>query len=166
MEDHLVTLDLDVQDCFSPSSPENPCPIPAEQWETWFQCWLEQLKSDLPVAPNYEMSLRLTDDPEIQTLNAQFRAKDQPTDVLAFAALETEMPQLPGTPLYLGDIVISVETASRQAQEQNHSLTQELAWLASHGTLHLLGWDHPDDESLNRMLKQQQVLLQAIGLVD
>ncbi|AUB37577.1 ybeY, putative rRNA maturation factor [Nostoc flagelliforme CCNUN1] len=66
--------------------------------------------------------------------------------------------------LYLGDIIVSVDTAQRQAQQQEHSLPTELAWLASHGLLHLLGWDHPDEESLGRMLKQQVRLLNAVGI--
>jgi probable rRNA maturation factor len=56
-----------------------------------------------------------------------------------------------------------VETANRQAAERNHTLTEELVWLAAHGLLHLLGWDHPDEESLRTMLEQQNRLLQAIG---
>ncbi len=67
-------------------------------------------------------------------------------------------------PLYLGDIVISVDTANRQATEQGHPLQTELAWLATHGLLHLLGWDHPDETSLLQMLERQAVLLQQIGL--
>jgi probable rRNA maturation factor len=67
-------------------------------------------------------------------------------------------------PLYLGDIVISLDTAQRQAETQSHPLEVELAWLAAHGLLHLLGWDHPDDASLTRMLNQQQALLQIVGL--
>lgn len=67
-------------------------------------------------------------------------------------------------PLYLGDMIISVETARRQAQQQNHSLTLELAWLAAHGLLHLLGWDHPDDISLHEMLNRQETLLKIVGL--
>ncbi len=66
--------------------------------------------------------------------------------------------------LYLGDIVVSVNTAQRQAQQQKHSLLTELAWLAAHGLLHLLGWDHPDEESLIQMLKQQVILLETIGI--
>jgi probable rRNA maturation factor len=66
--------------------------------------------------------------------------------------------------LYLGDIVISVETAYRQAQQQGHSLQTELAWLATHGLLHLLGWDHPDEESLQGMLYQQETLLKLVNL--
>lgn len=139
--------------------------ISAAIWETWFQRWLETMSDTLPPADLYELSLRLTTDTEIQTLNAQYRHQDRPTDVLAFAALEVNYPQLPASlPLELGDIVISVETAKRQAEERQHSLATELAWLATHGLLHLLGWDHPDDESLNRMLQQQKFLLKIIGL--
>lgn len=67
-------------------------------------------------------------------------------------------------PTYLGDIIISQTTAIRQAEERGHSLTYELAWLAAHGLLHLLGWDHPDDASLEAMLEQQDVMLKLIAL--
>ncbi len=88
--------------------------------------------------------------------------------MLAFATLEVDYPQFDTvdamSPLYLGDIVISVETAQMQAIQFGHSLDQELAWLAAHALLHLLGWDHPDEKSLVRMLKQQESLLQTIGV--
>ncbi|PPS45691.1 rRNA maturation RNase YbeY [Chroococcidiopsis sp. TS-821] len=143
--------------------------IATETWEAWFACWLESLQEYLPSALGYELSLRLTDDAEMQKLNFQYRQQDKPTDVLAFAALETNFP-LPSEmrsrlPLYLGDIVISVDTAARQAHQQNHSLKTELAWLAAHGLLHLLGWDHPDEDSLNQMLDEQTRLLQKVNLV-
>ncbi|BAY11748.1 rRNA maturation RNase YbeY [Calothrix sp. NIES-2098] len=170
-----MQVELDVQDCFYESSPEktedlgtNDNRIAEETWERWFKCWLEILHSDLPTAPGYEIGLRLTDDAEIQSLNAQYRQQDKPTDVLAFAALEVDCPQneemFASMPLYLGDIVVSVDTAKRQAQQQQHSLQTELAWLVAHGLLHLLGWDHPDEESLERMLKQQVILLREIGI--
>ncbi len=132
----------------------------------WFETWLAQPDLDLPVADGYELSLRLTNDPEIQQLNSQYRQKDQPTDVLAFAALENDMPVIPikNWPLYLGDIIISINTAQRQALDHQHSLSTELAWLASHGFLHLLGWDHPDEASLQKMLAYQQRLLGTINL--
>jgi len=143
-------------------------PITAETWETWFHRWLELLQPNIPPAPTYELSLRLTDDAEIQALNAQYRHQNRPTDVLAFAALEVDFPQPAqmqlSLPVYLGDIVISVDTAYRQAQQQGHSLQTELAWLAAHALLHLLGWDHPDEDSLTRMLNEQGILLQKIGL--
>ncbi len=138
-----------------------------DRWQTWFQQWLQVLQPALTAPLGYELGLRLTDDAEIRQLNADYRQKDQPTDVLAFAALEVDTPDIPDReeePLYLGDLVISVETAQRQAQTAGHALTIELAWLAAHGLLHLLGWDHPDDEQLTAMLTQQAQLLTAIGL--
>ncbi len=142
------------------------CPIDDRTWAGWFYLWLEKMHPKLPLAKGYELSLLLTSDAEIQTINAQYCHQHQPTDVLAFAALEVDFPECHELhPLTLGDIVISVETADRQAQQQRHSLSYELAWLAAHGFLHLLGWDHPDDESKTRMLEQQDMLLQTAGIV-
>lgn len=141
--------------------------IPGETWESWFGIWLENLADYLPEADSYEVSLRLTDDENIAQFNSQYRNIDRPTDVLAFAALEAEIPwseELNNEPLYLGDLIISVETAKIQAQNKGHSLGLELAWLASHGCLHLLGWDHRDDESLELMLSEQEKLLELVGL--
>lgn len=175
-----MQVEVCVQDCFETDETiddeiNRPTAIAAfsqalavETWEVWFQTWLEVLQPDLSSLDAYELSLRLTDDAEIQSLNHQYRQQNQPTDVLAFAALEAIGPPLDEMesllPLYLGDIIISVDTAERQAQAQGHPLKVELAWLAAHGLLHLLGWDHPDDDSLLRMLDQQQVLLDTVGL--
>lgn len=154
------SLDLAVQDSVNG-------PISADQWDIFFTTWLGQMAAGLPGLEDsaevaYEISLLLTTDAEVQALNRDYRAKDQPTDVLSFAALEVDAPPLPpGEPLPLGDIIISMETAQRQADSQGHSLSVELQWLASHGLLHLLGWDHPDDESLARMLQQQGQLIAA-----
>lgn len=173
-----LQVEVSVQNCFldSPAATDLVVRqqatsnfIAGETWEEWFQCWIESLQDHLPPAVGYELSLRLTDDAEIRVLNMQYRQQDKPTDVLAFAALEADFP-LPSEmrshlPLYLGDIVISVDTAARQANQQNHSLKIELAWLAAHGLLHLLGWDHPDEASLNKMLNQQVNLLHKVSLV-
>jgi probable rRNA maturation factor len=162
-----VEVEVSVQD----SRLEEPVALQAPSiapWESWFECWMKNLESQVPLANNYELSLRFTDDAQIKVLNHQYRQQDKPTDVLAFAALEVDFPineeMRSHLPLYLGDIVISVDTAHRQATEQGHSLQTELAWLATHGLLHLLGWDHPDETSLLKMLKQQAVLLKLIGL--
>ena len=69
-------------------------------------------------------------------------------------------------PLELGDIVISVETAARQAPEHGHDPERELLFLASHGLLHLLGWDHPDEASLAAMLARQERLLPKASASD
>ncbi|MEB3360350.1 MAG: rRNA maturation RNase YbeY [Synechococcales bacterium] len=143
-----------------------PAGIPPESWQQWFHRWLEVINPALSPIHAYELSLCLTSDEGIRALNAQYRNLEQPTDVLAFAALEGNFPatdEADEYPLYLGDIVISTETAQRQAQERGHSYRWELAWLAAHGLLHLLGWDHPDEASLERMLNQQDHLLSQIG---
>lgn len=135
-------------------------------WSSWFQVWMEVLDSQMTETKECEIGLRLTDDRQIQTLNHQYRCLDKPTDVLAFAATEVEMkiPQDLDEPMYLGDIVISLDTAARQAKVQNHSLMIELAWLSSHGLLHLLGWDHPDARSLEQMLNKQSDLIQLVKI--
>ncbi len=171
MQCQTIPLDLSVQNAYWEPDVAGSVqfePIAEETWDQWFQTWLQQLAAELPPAIGYELSIRLSDDEEIQQLNAQYRHQNKPTDVLSFAALEVEYPQIesiPGEiPLYLGDIIISVDTAARQAEQQEHSVTVELAWLAVHGLLHLLGWDHPDEESLMQMLGQQETLLIAVGL--
>jgi probable rRNA maturation factor len=163
-----------VQNCFDETSGSEDMPvlyrdaqIEDETWEEWFNVWLELNQVQMaPEHSGYEIALRLTNDAEIKSLNSQYRHQDKATDVLAFAALEVNSPELEeeDLPLYLGDIIISVETASKQAQQQGHTLLTELAWLSAHGLLHLLGWDHPDDESLERMLKQQVTMLNKVGI--
>ncbi|MFM7441295.1 MAG: rRNA maturation RNase YbeY, partial [Snowella sp.] len=109
-----------------------------EQWQNWIQTWFNSLRENLPDADAYELTLRLTDNQEIKQLNSQFRQQEKPTDVLSFAALEADLPDYQAfqsddqvrEALYLGDIVISLETASQQAIEHGHSLAIELAWLA------------------------------------
>ncbi|MEM8722491.1 MAG: rRNA maturation RNase YbeY [Cyanobacteria bacterium P01_G01_bin.39] len=135
-------------------------------WSQWMQVWLDKLSLAADLATNCELSLRLTSDRQIQALNHQYRFLDNPTDVLAFAATEAEilLPQDLTEPLYLGDIVISLDTALKQARSQNHSLIVELAWLSSHGLLHLLGWDHPNDVSLQQMLNKQLELIKLLNL--
>ncbi|PSN10328.1 rRNA maturation RNase YbeY [filamentous cyanobacterium CCP5] len=140
-----------------------PSPLSPEEWQGRFDSWAIAIPKGLSPIEAYEVGLTLTDDAEIQSLNRTYRHQDKPTDVLAFAALE-DTPLIPelltAEPLPLGDIVISLETAQRQAQEAGHSLTQELVWLAAHGFLHLLGWDHPDEASLKAMLDRQRELIQ------
>ncbi|HSR97618.1 MAG TPA: rRNA maturation RNase YbeY [Kofleriaceae bacterium] len=95
---------------------------------------------------DYEVSLRLVDDAEIRVLNRDYRRKDKATDVLAFA--QRGAPGGGQQPDLLGDIVISVDTARRQARR---GLYVELLHLASHGLCHLLGYDHRDDDEEREM---------------
>jgi probable rRNA maturation factor len=145
-----------------------------ERWSLLLGRWLAELADEIPAplrSPAYSLGLQLCDDAAIATLNQTWRSQAGPTDVLAFAASEGA-PPLPGWmeldpvelgPLELGDIVISLETAARQAREHDHLLERELRFLASHGLLHLLGWDHPDEQSLAAMLDLQDRLLSLAG---
>ncbi|MBW4531664.1 MAG: rRNA maturation RNase YbeY [Aphanothece saxicola GSE-SYN-MK-01-06B] len=136
-------------------------------WGSHLSAWLAQLGPELPAqlqAPGYSLGLQICDDATIATLNQTWRHRSGPTDVLAFAAQEEAVPVPQGEGevwLELGDIVISLETAQRQAHDAGHGLAEELLFLASHGLLHLLGWDHPDEDSLAAMLARQTALLLA-----
>jgi probable rRNA maturation factor len=101
-----------------------------------------------------EASLRLTDDGAIHVLNRDYRGKDKPTDVLAFAQRESEVGSV--MPHLLGDVVISLETAARQAKT---TLLAEVLFLAAHGLCHLLGYDHQDDEQEAEMNARMKALL-------
>lgn len=115
-----------------------------------------------------EISLVFTDDPGIQELNKTYRGKDVPTDVLSFALLETGEGEIAiveeEEELLLGDIVISLETAARQAEEYGHSLDREIAYLMVHGLLHLLGYDHMTEEDKKVMRQREEEFLAAVGL--
>ena len=112
--------------------------------------------------PPAEVTLLLTDDDQLQSLNKEYRGINAPTDVLSFEAGDT-MPGMKGDDPYLGDIVISVSMAERQAKEGGHSLKAELQLLTVHGTLHLLGHDHEEPEEKDRMWWAQASILAQLG---
>lgn len=104
--------------------------------------------------------MALVDDDEIAALNARYRGKSGPTDVLSFSQLEGEHSELGGN--LLGDVVISVETAARQARAAHRGFDAELARLLVHGTLHLIGYDHEDDADARVMRRMERRLRRAI----
>jgi probable rRNA maturation factor len=99
-----------------------------------------------------ELSVVLTGDATIQELNRAYRGKDRPTDVLAFAQREGPLAHLAGD--LLGDVVLSVPTARRQARAHGRNVLSELTMLLAHGVLHLLGWDH-DTPAKDRQMRQE-----------
>lgn len=107
-----------------------------------------------------ELSLVLCDDRYIHGLNREYRGRDQPTDVLAFAMQEGEPMAMPG-PLLLGDVVISLPTAARQAAERRLTLRQVSHELLAHGLLHLLGFDHQSPEEERHMRARTDMLMAA-----
>lgn len=112
----------------------------------------------------HELSVLLTDDAFIQTLNETHRGKNRPTDVLAFAQNEGEGTPTPLDHGLLGDVVISLDTAERQARGRRHSLMDEVCFLLAHGILHLVGYDHQTDEDEARMnAKTSELVASARG---
>jgi len=97
------------------------------------------------------------DDEEIQELNTSYRGKNKPTDVLSFALFADNPDEnfIIDNHISLGEVIISVETAKKQAQEREKTFEDEIYFLLSHGILHLLGFDHPDEGTLEDMLALQ-----------
>jgi len=103
-----------------------------------------------------ELSIALVDDAEIASLNERYRGKRGPTDVLSFSLLEGDLAADRGA--LLGDVVISVETAARQAAARRRGLDEECARLLLHGILHLLGNDHENDDEARAMRAEERRL--------
>jgi len=106
-----------------------------------------------------EVSLVFVNDSYMRDLNLQYRGIDGPTDVLSFAMLEGEPLKGEEEEVILGDVVISLQTAARQAEEYGHSFRREVAYLTIHGILHLLGYDHQDEEGRRIMRQKEEELL-------
>ncbi|MCD9022980.1 rRNA maturation RNase YbeY [Cohnella silvisoli] len=155
--------------------------------------WMELLEKLLVVAGRKEevtkgiVTLTLTDDEGIRELNRQYRGLDKPTDVLSFSLLERDEPDIHYDDEYeaseegaeewkdedkaadpfadlLGDIIISVPRAEAQAEEYGHSFERELGFLFVHGFLHLIGYDHGDEEQEKEMFAKQEEVLKEAGL--
>jgi len=107
-----------------------------------------------------ELSIVLCDDAAIHALNKQWRGKDEPTDVLSFPQIEAGAVPVPGG--VLGDVVISLETAARQADRLGHSLEVEVRRLLVHGALHLLGHDHVHGGRQAAKMKREEERLLAL----
>jgi len=108
-----------------------------------------------------EIDLYLCDNQEIQKLNKEYRNIDQPTDVLSFSMLESEVNfNLPI--LHLGEIIISIDKLVEQAQQNKHSNLHELVYLTSHGVLHLLGLHHKTDDNYNKIVSIQNEVVSNI----
>jgi len=110
--------------------------------------------------PRAELSVLLCDDATIHALNRDYRKKNKPTDVLAFAMREGDDGHLAGD--LLGDVIISLETATRQAKERAVVTRDEVMMLLAHGLLHLLGWDHQTDADDKRMRAETDRMLVVI----
>jgi len=109
----------------------------------------------------------VTGDATVRDLNRRYRGEDAPTDVLSFSQRENggEFVLPPGEPARLGDVIISLPAARRQARRVGHSLQREIALLLVHGLLHLLGYDHATDAEARVMESRQAALLTSLGVI-
>jgi probable rRNA maturation factor len=120
------------------------------------------------------VNIKIADDDETASLNARFRGVEGTTDVLSFpaydfegllaGAMDTVDPVMEDGGVFIGDIVISLPRAREQAREYGHSLKREMAFLALHGSLHLLGYDHENEQDEQEMLERQNSILGQAGI--
>ena len=132
------------------------------------RCCVAVLKNE-NFTDSAEVSIYFVDDDEIHKLNSEFRKIDRPTDVLSFPLGENGVYDInPETGAkMLGDIVISVETAQKQANDYNHPFQREMAFLTAHSMLHLLGYDHENGGiDAMRMQEKEEVVMHLLGYQD
>ncbi|ACJ33226.1 Predicted metal-dependent hydrolase [Anoxybacillus flavithermus WK1] len=129
---------------------------------------LQHAAKEEHVPDEAEVSVTFVDNEKIREINRDYRGKDQPTDVISFALEEMGEEEIAivgaDVPPVLGDIIISVPKAREQAEQYGHSFMRELGFLAVHGFLHLLGYDHETEEEEKVMFAKQEQLLQQFGL--
>lgn len=118
--------------------------------------------------PGAEISVVLTSDQAVHDLNRDWRGQDKPTNVLSFAALDEEdAPVVAGAPVLLGDVILAFGVCAAEAADQGKTLAHHTAHLVVHGTLHLLGWDHEEDEAeAEEMERLETQILAAFGISD
>ncbi|MEI4829322.1 MULTISPECIES: rRNA maturation RNase YbeY [Bacillus] len=139
-----------------------------EEYVDMIQQLVEKAADTESVEDGAELSITFVNNERIQEINRDYRDKDQPTDVISFAMEDmgegemeivgVEMPRM------LGDIIISIPRAKEQAEEYGHSFERELGFLAVHGFLHLLGYDHMTEEEEKVMFGKQKEILDTFGL--
>ena len=114
-----------------------------------------------------EIAVMLTDDDGVRTLNRNWRGQDQPTNVLSFPALQpTGKPSPDDAPRMLGDIAIAYETTRREADDEQKPFDHHLSHLAVHGFLHLVGYDHENDDDADAMETLERAILAELGIPD
>ncbi|MBS5519416.1 MAG: rRNA maturation RNase YbeY [Acidaminococcus sp.] len=121
------------------------------------------------LSPQTEVDITIVDDAAIHELNRTYRGIDRPTDVLSFALDEgEEEPEVDDDEIehLLGDVIISAPTAVRQGEEYGHGLEREMTYLAVHGMLHLLGYDHMEEKDKLIMRKREEEVLRRLDLAE
>ena len=123
----------------------------------------EETADGLPME-RLEISIVLADDAVVQGLNRDYRGMDKPTNVLSFASLDADSPLPPDGPVLLGDVIVAYETVKREAAEENKRLEDHLSHLIVHGVLHLLGYDHVQEDEAETMETLEGEILARLGV--
>ena len=139
-------------------------------WEEVLLCWIKIILNEKDTSFQnfifekkiFSLSLQIINDNEISFINQKWMNKSGPTDVLSFPMISDFDNTKDLNFIELGDLFISLEMALKQSLEFNHSLRKEMLWLASHGFLHLLGWEHNDHNELDNMLNFQEYLISKL----
>ena len=146
-----MAITLDLQLAFD--APDLPT-------ETQFQQWLDA--AVLPFQAEAEVTIRIVGNAESQQLNFDYRGKDKPTNVLSFPFQCPPGIELP----LLGDLVICAPVVAQEAQQQNKTLSAHWAHMVVHGCLHLLGFDHINDDDAEQMEAEEVTILQQLGFTN
>lgn len=136
-----------------------------DNYEEIFTKIIETTLRLLQIEDDVELSCVIVDDERIHQINREYRHIDRATDVISFALEDNEQYYVEGMPRSLGDIFISYDHACQQAQEYGHSLKREMCFLMTHGLLHLLGYDHMNEEEEKEMFSLQKRILNELEIM-
>ena len=138
----------------------NQGPASYDCYEDLFNEYYVKIFAELDLKGEYITDVTIVNNKTIHKINREFRNVDRPTDVISFAFLDDKKEkELKGGPINLGQIIISFEKAEEQAKEYEHSLKREMVFLFVHGMLHLLGYDHMNEEDEKKMFELQNKFL-------
>ena len=138
----------------------NQGPSSYDSYEDLFNEYYVKIFDELKLKSEYITDVTIVNNKTIHKINREFRNVDRPTDVISFAFLDDKKEKkLKGGPINLGQIIISFEKAEEQAKEYEHSLKREMVFLFVHGMLHLLGYDHMNEEDEKVMFGLQNIIL-------
>lgn len=143
---------------------EDEMNLSEEDYEQQFMDIIQTALHYLKIEDDVELSCLLINDERIHEINREYRNIDRSTDVISFALEDNEQFYVKGMPRSLGDIFISYDHACAQAKEYQHSLKREMCFLFTHGLLHLLGYDHMNEEDEKKMNTLQTEILNQLGI--
>ena len=135
-----------------------------EDYEEVYLKIIREACKELDIQDDLELSIIFVDDKRIHEINREYRQIYRSTDVISFALEDSEQYYIEGMPREIGDIFISIDHAKMQAEEYGHSFYREMCFLFTHGLLHLLGFDHMNEEDEKVMFGRQKTILDALNI--